>query len=237
MPPAALHAQVCVSGCACQGVWVNSRAMSSLYRGVSKPAYKGCYRGWLAQCKPKKLWKIGFETPEAARDWLAVQLGVPPASLCKSPRPQTRPLGSEPKRGSGSQGVLPARQAVTSQFFGVFGRPTRRRGMRWQARANGKYCGTYSSEAAAARAVAGALKRKLRKLKKGTVRTRKRTRDTFIAAHKAFKDYCPGDVLVTWEQEGNALMLKDSCWFDLSSLVNISFPPWLRFALHPYFLC
>ena len=92
----------------CFGVCGRAFSMRG-YRGITKPKYRGVCRGWLAQNKAAGLWKIGFKTQAAARDWLAAALGVQPSSLLK-----TLP------RESGRRGVASKQptigESVTSSF-------------------------------------------------------------------------------------------------------------------------
>jgi hypothetical protein len=169
------------------------------YRGVTKPKYRGCCRGWLAQNKSAKLWKLGFKTQAAARDWLASQLGVPTSSLAMQLQ----------RNKFGSQGVRAPESSMASQFRGVVGRPHRIHGHAWQARLKGKSLGSFCTEVGAARCLARALGTTTKKLKKDSIVTRKRARELFIVAHAVFKAYVPGDLAVTKEQEGHSALQKE----------------------------
>ena len=166
--------------------------MSTQCRGVSRPLYRGRCRGWLAQNKAAKLWRLGFRTQKQARDWLAAKLGVAPMSLKRS-------------AASGRQGGT-----LTSKYRGVWGRSTTQGGVSWYVRIKSRHHpGAFDSELAAARFLSKATGSTAKAIRKTTTCTRKRTRDQFAAAYRVFKKYNPGDLVTTKELENSVAMKKE----------------------------
>lgn len=168
--------------------------MKSVYAGVSKPGYRE--RGWVAQNKKAGLWKGGFDSEEEAASWLARALGLSRRSLLRS-----------------DEGPAARQRFVVSRFRGVV-RRSRPQGDLWEARgAHGKYVGTYTSERAAAKAVARVLGVPVSKLQRKEPFTRRAACAVFRASYKTFRRYMPGDLQHLYQQESKcqAVFQKETC--------------------------
>ena len=154
------------------------------YVGITRPLHHGKPVGWIAQCKRPRLWRSGFKTQAAAAQWLAKMLRKRVGALrrkTKGPHGPHQELGVSYYRG-----VVPIRRGAGGQCL-------------WLARARRRHLGTFSSQAAAAAAVAKALGVTVKTLRKGM--SANRARQVFRAAYRAFKGYRPGDLEHTRKQE------------------------------------
>jgi len=157
-------------------------AWRSPYVGVTKPRCRAL--GWVAQNRRHRFWKCGFESPGKAAVWLARQLGVKRSSL---------------KR----EGRGPRKAFVMSSHLGVVPRFRGRLGKRvvWEARADQKAVGSFTTEHAAVAAVARVLGVPASKLKRKDTFTVKHARTLFMATYRVFNAYVPGDLECLRRQE------------------------------------
>ena len=179
----------------------------SKYWGVPHVEYRGKWQ-WLAQHRGKRLWKIGFTDEEQAGRWLARELGVRTASLRRS--------GTHLVATSSFRGLVPVQTSPRC--------PTR-----WIAQVGRKYLGTFTTEAAGAKALAKHLGTPLAKLpRKNRSRRRasgsravqisaQRARCVFKAAYPRFKTYVAGDFenMLQLESKAGSEYMKDFAMFRL----------------------
>lgn len=159
--------------------------------GVSRVFYRGSWQ-WLAQNARKptqRIWKVGFETEDAAAKWLAKRLGVTMTSLERRDN----------------------FHLIKSKFQGVRPMQVGRAAIRWIGYKGDAYVGTFKTEKAAAAAVAkhtGTPAPKLRR-KVGASGRRAgmstcRARVLFKASFQHFKTYTAGDYKNMLEMESKA---------------------------------
>jgi hypothetical protein len=158
----------------------------AMYAGVTRPRYRGKYRGWLAQHRTPRVWRMGFSTEVLAAQWLAKQLKVTVQSLNKNNKKVIKNAVVKKRvvhvRASCYEGV-------------VFHRTANSAYVRWEAWAHGGLLGTYVSELEAAERVAdevGVDKDDLRKV--NGVMSAAVAKDVFKAAFQVFRGYRPGDL-------------------------------------------